>query len=86
MSGPNNERPVYAERMFPAPVDLGIAQPDRAVSSCRYGTEPTSRATAATGTSWYEGGGTPSEQAVQGIDDLSADRRRCRPRATRSSR
>ena len=30
---------TYAERMFPAPVDLGIAQPDRAVSSVTHGTE-----------------------------------------------
>ena len=28
----------YAERMYPAPVDLGIAQPDRAVSNVRFGT------------------------------------------------
>jgi hypothetical protein len=28
---------TYAERMFPGPVDLGIAQPDRAVSSVAKG-------------------------------------------------
>ena len=30
--------PEYVERMFPEPVDLGIAEPDRAVSSVTHGT------------------------------------------------
>ena len=28
----------YAERLFPEPVDLGIAEPDRAVASVEHGT------------------------------------------------
>ena len=32
------EQHEYAERMFPAPVDLGIAEPDRAVCNVKYGT------------------------------------------------
>ena len=54
----------YAERMFPAPVDLGIARPDRAVSSVAAGTNTvrynqTGR--------WYEGGGQIGEKAVESI-------------------
>ena len=28
--------PTYAERMFPAPVDLGIAEPDRGTDRQRF--------------------------------------------------
>ena len=63
----DNERPVYAERMFPAPVDLGIAQPDRAVCSVKYGTSSYLEGEGGAGKSWYEGGGTPTEKAVAEI-------------------
>jgi ABC-type branched-subunit amino acid transport system substrate-binding protein len=58
---------TYAERMFPAPVDLGIAEADRAVSSVRYGTSSYLEGGRGEGTSWYEGGGALGERAVQGI-------------------
>ena len=58
---------VYAERMFPAPVDLGIAQPDRAVSSVSHGTEAWLTGRGGDGGHWYEGGGAASDRAVQGI-------------------
>ena len=57
----------YAERMFPAPVDLGIAQPDRAVSSVTHGTESYLTGRGGDGTAWYQGGGAASDRAVQGI-------------------
>jgi branched-chain amino acid transport system substrate-binding protein len=56
----------YAERMFPAPVDPGIAQPDRAVSNVTSGVD-----TAELGTwqneRWYQGGGRIGEKAVESI-------------------
>jgi ABC-type branched-subunit amino acid transport system substrate-binding protein len=63
----SDDKPTYAERMFPEPVDLGIAQPDRAVSSVRYGTESYLAGGRGEGTSWYEGGGAVGDRAVQGI-------------------
>lgn len=57
----------YAERMFPAPVDLGIAEPDRAVSSVRFGTESYLTGRGGEGSRWYEGGGSATDRAVQGI-------------------
>ena len=57
----------YAERMFPAPVDLGIARPDRAVSSVTHGTEAYLTGRGGDGTTWYQGGGAASDRAVQGI-------------------
>jgi branched-chain amino acid transport system substrate-binding protein len=57
----------YAERMFPAPVDLGIAQPDRAVSSVTHGTEAYLTGQGGEGVTWYQGGGSASDRAVQGI-------------------
>ncbi len=57
----------YADRMFPAPIDLGIAQSDRAVSSVRYGTESYLDGGRGEGTAWYEGGGAIGDRAVQGI-------------------
>ena len=65
--------------MFPAPVDLGIAEPDRAVSSVTHGTEAWLTGEGRRGQAWYEGGGSASDQAVQGIVDLPADRRRPDP-------
>jgi ABC-type branched-subunit amino acid transport system substrate-binding protein len=57
----------YAERMFSEPVDLGIAQPDRAVSSVPHGTSSYLEGGRGQGSSWYEGGGQVGERAVQGI-------------------
>ncbi|MBL7497855.1 ABC transporter substrate-binding protein [Frankia sp. CNm7] len=57
--------PRYAERLFPAPVDHGIARSDRAVSTVERGTDtvtyndPDGR--------WYEGGGRIGEKAVESI-------------------
>jgi branched-chain amino acid transport system substrate-binding protein len=61
------EQPTYADRMFPAPVDLGIAEPDRAVCSVRFGTESYLAGGRGEGTAWYEGGGSVGDRAVQGI-------------------
>jgi len=58
---------AYTDRMFPEPVDLGIAQPDRAVSSVRFGTESFLTGGRGEGTRWYEGGGAVGDRAVQGI-------------------
>ena len=57
----------YAERMFPAPVDAGIAEEDRAVSSVRFGTQAYLEGHGGDGKNWYEGGGAASDRAVQGI-------------------
>jgi branched-chain amino acid transport system substrate-binding protein len=57
----------YVERLFPEPVELGIADPDRAVSSVKYGTRSFLEGPGGEGTAWYEGGGSASDQAVQGI-------------------
>src|SRR5687768_10769098 len=61
------DEPAYADRMFSAPVDLGIAEPDRAVSSVRFGTESYLTGGRGEGTAWYEGGGAVGDRAVQGI-------------------
>lgn len=57
----------YAERMFPAPQDLGIAEADRAVSSVPFGTSSYLEGGRGDGDAWYEGGGAVGERAVQGI-------------------
>ena len=57
----------YVERLFPEPVDLGIAEPDRAVASVEHGTRSFMEGRGGEGTTWYEGGGSASDQAVQGI-------------------
>jgi branched-chain amino acid transport system substrate-binding protein len=57
----------FADRLFPEPVDLGIAEPDRAVCSVPYGTESELRGESGEGTHWYEGGGTMRDRPVQGI-------------------
>lgn len=62
-----SDEPIYADRMFPEPVDLGIAQPDRAVCNVRFGTESYLTGGRGEGTSWYEGGGAVGDRAVQGI-------------------
>ena len=53
--------------MFPAPVDLGIAQPDRAVSSVTHGTRSDLEGQGGDGESWWQGGGAMHDDAVQGI-------------------
>ena len=57
----------FADRLFPEPVDLGIAEPDRAVSSVPFGTESELRGESGQGEHWYEGGGTMRDRPVQGI-------------------
>ncbi|MDX6411702.1 MAG: hypothetical protein QOE91_1218, partial [Gaiellaceae bacterium] len=57
----------YAERMFPAPVDYGIAQEDRAVCNVRHGTTAYQQGRAGEGEAWYEGGGALGEKALQPI-------------------
>jgi ABC-type branched-subunit amino acid transport system substrate-binding protein len=55
----------YAERMFPAPIDHGIARPDRAVATVRNGTD-TAQYNDPQG-KWHEGGGRIGEKAVASI-------------------
>jgi branched-chain amino acid transport system substrate-binding protein len=57
----------FAERLFPEPVDLGIAEDDRAVCSVPHGTEAHLRGQGGEGGAWYEGGGAAKDRAVQGI-------------------
>ena len=68
------EKHEYAERMFPAPVDLGIAQADRAVCNVKYGTSSYLEGDGRRRATWYEGGGGPNEKAVAG--DRRSTRRR----------
>jgi branched-chain amino acid transport system substrate-binding protein len=64
--GAGNGAARYAERMFPAPVDHGIAREDRAVSTVYSGVD-----TLSTGEwrneRWYQGGGRIGEKAVESI-------------------
>jgi ABC-type branched-subunit amino acid transport system substrate-binding protein len=54
--------------MFPEPVDLGIAEDDRAVSSVTHGTQSYLEGEGGErGSSWYHGGGSAKDKAVQGI-------------------
>src|SRR4029453_16522391 len=57
----------YVERMFPEPVDLGIAEHDRAVTNVPAGTRAHLEGEGGEATSWYEGGGAVGDQAVKGI-------------------
>ena len=57
----------YAKRMFPAPVDLGIAREDRAVSSVTHGTRSGIEGGGGAGESWWQGGGALHDDAVQRI-------------------
>jgi branched-chain amino acid transport system substrate-binding protein len=57
----------YVERMFPEPVDLGIAEADRAVSSVAHGTRSYLEGEGGEGGAWYEGGGSAKDKAVKGI-------------------
>ena len=65
MTNENQSESELVERMFPAPVDLGIAMEDRAVCSVPTGTDTPSAATGAT--KWYEGGGRKGERARKEI-------------------
>jgi len=62
-----NQPYTYAERMFPAPVDLGIAQADRAVTSVSHGTRSGLEGQGGDGESWWQGGGSLHDDAVQNI-------------------
>jgi branched-chain amino acid transport system substrate-binding protein len=57
----------YVDRMFPEPVDLGIAEDDRAVSSVPFGTQAYIEGAGGEGASWWQGGGSAKDRAVQGI-------------------
>ena len=59
--------PEYVERMFPEPVDLGIAEDDRAVTNVPAGTRAHLEGGGGEATQWYEGGGAVGDQAVKGI-------------------
>ncbi len=61
-----NEPTTYAERMFPAPVDHGIAREDRAVPPCTPASTPPS-SVAWQNERWYQGGGRIGEKAVERI-------------------
>ncbi len=56
----------YAERLFPAPVDPGIAKPDRAVSTVVSGVD-TAELGSWQNERWYQGGGRVGEKAVESI-------------------
>jgi ABC-type branched-subunit amino acid transport system substrate-binding protein len=56
----------FAERMFPAPIDHDIAQPDRAVSSVYSGVD-TAELGSWQNERWYQGGGRVGEKAVRSI-------------------
>ena len=57
----------YADRLFPEPVDLGIAEADRAVCSVEHGTQAYLEGGGGAGESWWQGGGAKSDRAVQNI-------------------
>ena len=57
----------YAERMFPEPVDHGIAEADRAVCSVEHGTSSYQEEDGGAGEEWFHGGGKIGEHAVQDI-------------------
>lgn len=61
------EQHEYAQRMFPEPVDLGIARPDRAACSVTHSTRAYLEGEGGEGGTWYQGGGAASDVAVQGI-------------------
>ena len=56
----------YAERMFPAPTDHGIGQPERAISSVASGVD-TAELGSWQSNRWYQGGGRIGEKAVRSI-------------------
>jgi len=60
------EPTVYAERMFPAPVDPGISREDRASSTVSSGVD-TAELGSWQNERWYQGGGRVGEKAVERI-------------------
>ena len=80
------EQHEYAERMFEAPVDLGIAEADRAVCNVRFGTSSYLEGEGGEGTTWYEGGGDAEREGRRRTSSSTRRRAGCRPKATRSSR
>ena len=80
----DNGQQRFAERMFPAPVDHGLARDDRAVSTVLSGVD-TAELGSWQGERWYQGGGRVGEKAVESIV-IYPPTRGLRPRATRSSR
>jgi len=62
----DNGQQRYAERMFPEPVDPGIAQPDRAASSVAHGTDTGPKGEWRNEV-WYQGSGRVGEKAVERI-------------------
>ena len=75
----------YAERLFPAPIDHGIAQDDRAVSTVESGVD-TARVGAWQNDLWYQGGGRIGEKAVESIVIYPPTRGVDDPGRSRSSR
>jgi len=63
------ERPKhrYVDRMFPPPVDHGIAEEDRAVCTVRFSTSSYLEGEGGAGDTWYEGGGAVGERAAADI-------------------
>lgn len=59
--------PEYVARMFPEPVDLGIAEADRAVTNVAAGTRAHLEGDGGQAEAWYEGGGAIGDRAVRGI-------------------
>ncbi len=57
----------FLDRMFPAPIDHGIAEEDRAVSTHAAGTESYLAGPGGEGKSWYEGGGSMHDRPAKGI-------------------
>ena len=66
MADEESEPTIYAERMFPAPVDHGIAKDDRAVSTVHSGVD-TAELGSWQNERWYQGGGRVGEKAVERI-------------------
>ncbi len=62
----DNGQQRYAERMFPEPVDPGIARPERAASSVDHGTD-TGPKGEWRNEIWYQGSGRLGEKAVERI-------------------
>jgi ABC-type branched-subunit amino acid transport system substrate-binding protein len=62
----DNGQQRFAERMFPEPVDPGIAQPDRAASSVVHGTDTGPKGEWRNDI-WYQGSGRIGEKAVERI-------------------
>src|SRR5436853_6641128 len=56
----------FAERLFPAPVDHGIARDDRAVATVQSGVD-TAELGRWENERWYQGGGRVGEKAVESI-------------------